>query len=155
MIKPWDWDGILSSKVESFRSQKIEDPSFPHSCFFSQEIGLLWASSCKAPRHESKINPWGTWVLELNEDFLNLLAYDVVTIYKESFQPSPKPQITLGRKIWEIKVSSWALHEQGWRCWWCPSSGADASFSSLLLLLQFLFQSFLSLVLGFILVLGL
>jgi hypothetical protein len=44
-------------------------------------------------------------VLELNEDFLILLAYDRRTISKESFHPSPKPQITLGRKIREIKAS--------------------------------------------------
>ena len=29
-------------------------------------------------------------MLELNEDFLNLLTYDGITVSKESFHPSPK-----------------------------------------------------------------
>ena len=44
-------------------------------------------------------------MLELNEDFLNLLTYDGITISKESFHPSPKLKITLRRKIQEIETS--------------------------------------------------
>jgi len=144
----------LALRFESFRSQKLEDPSLPHSCFFIRKIVHSWASSCNAPKDESKINPWDAWVLELDEDSLNSLICDGITIHKECFHPSPKTT----NYSWEENPRnesyfSWAHQEQDGRFWWCPWSGDGDSFH-FLLLLQSPFKSFLSLVLGFILVLG-
>ena len=44
-------------------------------------------------------------MLELNEDFLNLLAYDESSSARNPSILHQKPQITLGRKIQEIETS--------------------------------------------------
>ena len=68
--------------------------------------------------------------------------------------PHQKPQIRhLVENPRNESYSSWAHHEQDWRCWWCPWSGAGASFSFIVLPSNLFSKLFLSLVLGFILVL--
>ena len=147
---------FLALRFGSFRSQKLEDPTPCYSCFFIQGWVVHELPLAILQINGSKDNPWDAWVMELGKDVLNLLVIWWNHHQQENHQSfHQKPQIS----SWEENPKnesyfSWAHHEQDWGCWWCPWSGAGASFLSLLLLLQSPFQSFLSLVLGFVLVLG-
>ena len=132
---------FLALRFEIFYSQKLEDSHLLHSYSSIQTWPIfIWSFSCKHfQKDESKNNPWGCWVSELDKNLLNLLTYDGTTTNKTLSILASKDH---GLDLWVENPrnrggSSWAHHEgvEGWRvsmgCCWCSPFFLSLCFSSL------------------------